>query len=121
MKGRGDRPTRVAEKIREEISLILQNKVKDPGIGLVTVTDVSLTPDLKSARVHYSVLGGEDERRTAIEALRRCKGFIRRELGKQLTMRFLPEVAFVYDDSYEKGARMGRLLREISKNEPDAE
>ena len=64
MKGRGDRPTRVAERIREEISLILQNKVKDPGIGLVTVTDVSVTPDLRTARVHYSVLGGEDEKRT---------------------------------------------------------
>ena len=121
MKGRGDRPTRVAEKIREEISLILQNRVKDPGIGLVTITDVSLTPDLKSARVHYSVLGGEDERRTAASALGRCRGFIRRELGKSLTMRFLPEVTFIYDDSYEKGARMGRLLREISESGPDEE
>ncbi len=121
MKGRGDRPTRVAERIREEISLILQNKVKDPGIGLVTVTDVAVTPDLRTARVHYSVLGGEEERRTAAAALGRCRGFIRRELGKELAMRFLPEVSFFHDDSYEKGARMGRLLREIAKGEPDAE
>ena len=61
MKGRGDRSVRVAEMIREEVSLILQNKVKDPGMGLVTVTDVTVTPDLKTARVHYSVLGGDQE------------------------------------------------------------
>src|SRR4030067_348597 len=57
MKGRGDRPTRVGERIREEISLILQNRVKDPGLGGVTVTDVTMTVDLKIARAHYSVLG----------------------------------------------------------------
>ena len=121
MKGRGDRPTRVAERIREEISLILQNKVKDPGLGVVTVTDVTVTADLRNARVHYSVMGGEDETRRAAAALARSRGFVRRELGKELSMRFLPEVTFVRDDSYESGARMGRLLREISKSEPDAE
>lgn len=120
MKGRGDRPIRVAERIREEVSLILQHKVKDPGLGVVTVTDVTVTPDLKTARVHYSVLGGDEERLAVRDALRRSKGFIRRELGRTLRMRYSPEVAFLYDDTYEKGARMDRLLGRIrSEGERD--
>ena len=110
MKGRGDRPVRVAERIREEVSLILQHKVKDPGLGVVTVTDVTVTPDLKTARVHYSVLGGDAERLAVRDALRRSKGFIRKELGRALQLRYSPEVAFLYDDTYEKGARIDRLL-----------
>ncbi|HEY7527505.1 MAG TPA: 30S ribosome-binding factor RbfA [Candidatus Deferrimicrobiaceae bacterium] len=113
MKGRGDRPARVAERIREEVSLILQYKVKDPGMRVVTVTDVTVTHDLKNARIHYSVLGGEDDRLAVRDALRRSKGFIRKELGRTLQLRYSPEVAFLYDDTYEKGARIDRLLKSI--------
>lgn len=120
MKGRGDRSARVAEMIREEVSLILQNRVKDPGMGLVTVTDVTLTPDLKSARIHYSVLGGDEERLSVRDALRRSKGFIRKELGRTLRLRYSPEVAFLYDDTFEKGARIDRLLGMI-RSESDGE
>jgi ribosome-binding factor A len=121
MKGRRDRPARVAGRIREEVSLILQNRVRDPGLESVTVTDVSVTPDLSTARIRYTVMGGEGERRAAVEALRRCKGFIRRELGKELRMRLLPEVSFQYDESLETGMRIERLLREIGTDEPDEE
>ena len=113
MKGRGERPARVAERIREEVSLILQNRVKDPGMKTVTVTDVTVTPDLKSARIHYSVLGGEEDRIAVRDALRRSRGFIRKELGRNLQLRYSPELFFLYDDTYEKGARIDRLLREI--------
>ena len=121
MKGRGDRPARVAERIREEVSLILQNRVKDPGMGLVTVTDATVTADLKTARVHYSVLGGDADRLAVRDALRRSKGFIRRELGRTLQLRYAPEIAFIYDDTYEKGAAMDRLLRGIAVEEPPGE
>lgn len=117
MKGRGDRPARVAERIREEVSLILQNRVRDPGMRVVTVTEVTVTADLKSARVHYSVLGGDEERLAVRDALRRSKGFIRKELGRSLKLRYLPEVAFLYDDTFEKGARIDRLLREIGSED----
>jgi ribosome-binding factor A len=113
MKGRGDRPVRVAERIREEVSLILQNRVKDPGMGMVTVTDVTVTPDLKEARVHYSVLGSDEDRLSVRDALRRSKGFIRKELGRSLNLRSTPELFFIYDNSFEKGERIDRLLREI--------
>src|SRR4030066_908926 len=106
MKGRGDRPTRVAERIREEVSLILQNRVKDPGLGGVTVTDVVVTGDLKIARVHYSVLGGDEERIAARDALRRSRGYIRRELGRGLRMRYSPDITFLYDPPFAGGARI---------------
>src|SRR4030065_2164991 len=104
MKGRGDRPARVAERIREEVSLILQNRVKDPGRGVVTITDVTITPDLKTARVHYSVLGGDEEKIAVRDALRRSKGVIRKQLGRTRQPRYSPEVAFLFDNTYEKGA-----------------
>jgi ribosome-binding factor A len=105
----------VAERIREEIALILQNRVKDPGMRLVTVTDVTVTPDLRSARIHYSVLGGDEDRRAVRDVLRRSKGFLRTELGRSLKLRYSPELAFLYDDTYEKGARIDRLLKEVSE------
>lgn len=123
MKGRGDRNIRVAERIREEISRILQTRVKDPGAGRITVTDVTVTADLRLARIFYSVLGGEEERESARDALRRSKGFLRRELGQSLRIRYAPDLTFHYDASYERGARIDRLLREAAgrPEEPDAE
>ncbi len=115
MKGRGDRPARIAERIREEISLILQHKVKDPGLGGVTVTDVAVTADLSVARIHYTVLGGESERILARDALRRSRGYLRKVLGGTLKMRYVPEITFHLDASYETGARIERLLREAAE------
>lgn len=121
MKGRGERHARVAERIREEVSLILQNRAKDPGLGAVTVTDVTVTADLKIARVHYSVLGGEEERLAVRDALRRSRGFIRRELAGVLGMRYSPDLQFLYDPSYERGARIETLLREAEGGRADGE
>ncbi len=120
MKGRGDRPMRVGERIREEISLLLQRKVKDPGLSAVTITEVSVTPDLKIAHVNYSALVGPEERKEVARALRRCSGFLRRELGHSLDLRYAPELQFHYDDSYDRGARIDAILRGIEgkKEEP---
>jgi len=115
MKGRGDRPARVAARIREEISLILQHRAKDPGLGGVTVTDVTMTGDLKIARIHYSVQGGEEERIAARDGLRRSRGYIRKELSRVLQMRYSPDVVFHYDASFEKGARIDVLLRKAAE------
>lgn len=121
MKGQGDRPARVAEKIREEVSLILLHRVNDPGLGGVTVTDVTMTGDLKVARVHYSVLGEEEDRIAARDALRRSRGYIRRELGRVLQMRYSPEITFHYDASFEKSARIASLLRKVAEETPREE
>jgi ribosome-binding factor A len=117
VKGRGDRPVRVGERIREELSMILQFKVKDPGVAHVTITEVRVTPDLKLARVNYSVLGTEDERRLAARALRRCNGFMRSEVGHALNMRYAPELTFFHDDGFAKVARIDHLLDMVAKEE----
>ncbi len=117
MKGRGDRPARVGERIREELSLLLQRKVRDPGLSSVTITDVSVTPDLKIAHVNYSALVGPEERKAVAQALRRSGGFLRRELGKVLDLRYAPELQFHYDDSFDRGARIDAILRGIGGGE----
>ena len=117
MKGRGDRPARVGERIREELSTLLLRKVRDPGLASVTITDVSVTPDLKVAHVNYSALVGPEERKAVAQALRRSAGFLRRELGKVLDLRYAPELQFHYDDSYDRGARIDEILRGIPGRE----
>ena len=117
MKGRGDRPARVGERIREELSLLLLRKVNDPGVASVTVTDVSVTPDLRIAHVNYSALVAPEERPAVAKALRRSSGFLRRELGHTLGLRYAPELQFHYDDSFDRGARIDAILREIPQGE----
>ena len=113
MKGRGDRPARVGEKIREELSLLLLRKVNDPGLAPVTVTEVSVTNDLRIAHVNYSALVAKEERPAVAKALRRSSGFLRRELGHLLGLRYAPELQFHYDDSFDRGARIDANLRGI--------
>jgi len=117
MKGRGDRPARVGERIREELSLLLLRKVNDPGVAPVTVTEVSVTPDLRIAHVNYSALVPPEERPAVAKALRRSSGFLRRELGHTLGLRYAPELQFHYDDSFDRGARIDAILREIPQGE----
>jgi ribosome-binding factor A len=122
MKGRGDRPARVGERIREELCLLLQRKVNDPGLSGVTITDVSVTPDLKIAHVNYSAFVGPEERKAVAQALRRSGGYLRRELGRVLDLRYAPDLQFHYDDSYDRGARIDTILKGIpgGGEKPDA-
>lgn len=108
---------RVAERIREELSVLLQRKVNDPGLASVTITDVTITPDLKISHVNYTALVDASERKEVTKALRRAEGFLRRELGAVLGLRSAPELRFHYDDSYERGARVESLLKTVTGNE----
>jgi ribosome-binding factor A len=117
MKGRGDRPARVAERIREELSILLQRKVNDPGLASVTITEVSVTPDLRISHVNYTAFVDPSERKAVAQALRRAEGFLRRQLGAVLGLRVAPELLFHYDESYDRGAQMDSLLRKISKDD----
>jgi ribosome-binding factor A len=121
MKGRGDRSARVSERIREELSLLLLRKVNDPGLSPVTVTEVSVTKDLRIAHVNYSALVAPEDRPAVAKALRRSSGFLRRELGHLLGLRYAPELQFHYDDSFDRGARIDAILRDIpeGKEDPD--
>jgi ribosome-binding factor A len=106
------RPQRLAEQIKEEVSLIIAGEVEDPRVGFVTVTDVKLSADLRHAKIYVSVVGTEDEVKSSIAALKHANGFIRHQLGAVLRMRHIPELHFAYDDTEARAARIEELLSE---------
>ena len=111
------RSEKVAEAIHEEISKLLINGVKDPRVGLVTVTGVKLTDDLRHATVYFSCRGTDSERKDAEAGLNSAKGFLRREVGKMLRMRYVPEIIFRYDDSVAYGTHIESILKQIHESE----
>jgi ribosome-binding factor A len=108
-----NRAERVADQIRMEVADILMRKIRDPRVRAVTVTDVELTNDLRIARVFFTALGTEAETKDVLSGLIKASGFIRSELGRRLTLRYLPEVVFVKDVSGPRADRVLRLLNEI--------
>ena len=108
----GRRSERLAEQIREEVSLIIAGEVEDPRVGFATVTDVKLSADLRHAKVYVSVIGTENEVKGTLVALRHASGFIRHQLGAVLRMRHTPELHFAHDDAELRAARIEELLSE---------
>jgi len=107
------RSHRLAEELRNEISAIIAQEVKDPRVGFATVTEVEVSPDLRYARVLVSVLGSPEEKQETFEALAHATGYIRRLVGARIRLRHTPDLNFVYDDSIERGDHMMRLFDEI--------
>ena len=112
------RTERIAEQLREEVSQILATEVADPGVGLVTVTRVKVTPDLSLARVYWTLLGDDAERKRTTKALQRAAAFVRHVLATRVTLRRVPEVFFQYDEGLAAHQRVEELLHEI--HEADA-
>jgi ribosome-binding factor A len=113
------RPDRVAAAIREEVATFLQEGVKDPRIvGLVTVTGVEVTRDLRHAKVFVSVMGSEVERASTFDGLASVAGHLRSRLGRALQLRLAPEVSFRMDESIERAARIESLLAEVRESTP---
>ena len=108
------RPSRVGDQLRAEISDLLAREVHDPGIGFLTVTQVTVTPDLQVARVYYTTLGDERARRDTVRALGRATPFLRRHLGSRLRLKRVPLLEFFFDESVERGDRIERILNELS-------
>jgi ribosome-binding factor A len=114
MPGDSRRPDRVSEAIREAVAMFLAEGVKDPRVtGLVTVTGVDVTRDLRHARVHVSILGTDDERKNTMEGLASVAGYLRAKLGRTLRLRVTPELEFKYDSSIAHAARIDSLLEQI--------
>jgi ribosome-binding factor A len=107
------RPERVGDLVRSEISsLLLRGELHDPGIGFVTITQVKMSSDLKSARVYFSCLGGEESFENTRLGFERAAGFLRREIGRRCRLRYAPELHFFPDHTAETGARIERILQE---------
>ena len=109
----GSRPERVAEQVRQEVSELLLSEVHDPGIGLVTLTRVKVSPDLQLVRVYYTQMGDEKARAETRRALERATPFLRRLLGQRIQLRRVPELRFEFDTSVENQERIERILLEL--------
>ena len=113
------RSEKVAEAIQKIVSELLIRGLKDPRIGFVTITGVKMTDDLSVARVFYSVVGSEEERKDTLAGLKSASGFIRKEVGSHLKLRHVPEIHFRFDDSLERANNIERLLRQIHEEHDD--
>jgi len=107
------RSEKVAEAIHELISGMLVKGLKDPRIGFATITGVKVTDDLHQATVYFTVIGSDEEKKATGAGLASARGFIRKEMGKELHMRYVPELTFRYDESVEYGNRIESILKEI--------
>jgi ribosome-binding factor A len=108
----GRRPERLGEQIREEVSQIVLGELKDPRISSAVVTDVEVSPDLRHAKVYVNILGGDEEVRKTLGALRSAAGFVRWQLGQTLRMRYTPQLHFALDKSARAGDRVEKILKE---------
>lgn len=110
------RTERINDLLREEISDLIRYEVKDPRVGgLISITEVHVSPDLRQARVFVSVMGTDEEKVATFRALRAAAGFLQRALRKRLTIRRVPELAFLADESIERGARILALIEETQE------
>lgn len=114
------RMDRVRNLLRQATSQII-GRVKDPRVGFVTVTDTEVSPDLRHARIYVSILGSEEERSEALHGLNSARGFVRRELHKEISLRHIPEVSFFLDPTLDRAMRVTTLLQEAKTASPEGD
>lgn len=112
------RTARLGEQIRRELAELIRDEVRDPRVGMVSLTEVRVARDLSNAKIYFTRLGEDSERATSVSALNRAAGFLRHELGARLNIRKVPELHFVYDESIERGAHMEALIGSLPENRP---
>lgn len=112
------RPERVGQEIQAAIGqIVTRGDLRDPRIGFITITGVKVSPDLRVARVYYSMIGTPQEREETQKGLDAAKGFIRREVTSVVNLRVSPEIFFSFDESVGEGDKIDRLLREVREKE----
>jgi ribosome-binding factor A len=113
------RPERVQEAIREEVAKIVQQELRDTRLGFITITKVELTRDLRFARIYFSVLGEEKDKKRALYGLNSAKGYIKGLLGDRVKLKFMPDIVFKIDDSFEKTKEIYDILDRLKKEKKD--
>jgi len=111
----GKRIDRVGHLIQMELGELILRRIKDPRVGFVTITHVKVTPDLRSACVYYTSMGTEEERQKTHSALEKSAGFLQKQIGASLQLRYTPKLKFIFDESLEKGLEIDRVLRDLHK------
>ena len=112
------RSARIADQIQRSLAELIRTEVRDPRVGMVTLTGVELSRDQSHAKVFFTVLGSQAA--DALEGLTRAAGFLRSQLSHELTTRKVPELHFAYDESVERGVRLSQLIDEAVKPTPAA-
>lgn len=108
-----DRTDRISEEMKKEISKIIQNELKDPRLPqMISVISADVTRDLRYAKIYVSILGSEQEEEDGIKGLKSASGFIRREIGHRLKLRYTPELLFELDHSIERGVYITKLIND---------
>ena len=104
---------KVADLLKKEIGVMLQREIKDPLIGFVTVTDVEVSGDLRSAKVYVSIMGDSPQKQASLRGLERARPFIQNRLGEKVRLRFMPILRFILDESLEYGSRIDALIAQL--------
>ena len=112
------RVEKVRELMKQEISDIILHDLKDPRIGFVTVTSVSCTEDLREAKIYVSVMGDEKGVQESLAGLNRALGYVRREIGRRIRLRFTPEISFALDTSLNYSDHIQRILNTLHEEKP---
>jgi len=107
-----NRSRRVAEQMQRELALLIQREIKDPRIGMVTVSSVDVSRDLSVAKVYVTLLDEDQDIKLTLDVLQKASGFLRHELGRSSSMRSLPQIRFYYDESISRGAKLSSLINE---------
>lgn len=111
------RSERVAEEIKKAVSDIINNELKDPRIeGLISVTKVDMTKDLRHAKVFLSIFGDETTKKRTYKGIKNAEGFVRKELAARVHLKFIPEISLKMDESIEYGIHISKLLDEVKRN-----
>lgn len=109
------RVEKLQELIKQETSKMLLKEIKDPRIGFVTVTDVEVTGDLREAKIYVSIMGNDEKVQESLEGLQSALGFVRREIGRRIRLRFTPEISFALDKSLDYGEHIQKLLLKVGE------
>jgi ribosome-binding factor A len=112
-KSKSKRTVQVGGLLQKEISELLIRKIKDPRLEMVTITGVEVSPDLKLARVYFSRFGDPAEIKRSREGLQSAAGFMRKELGQRIKLRYVPDLEFIHDTSFEYGDRIESILKDL--------
>jgi ribosome-binding factor A len=104
------RARRVADQMQRELSELIRLEVKDPRVGMLTITEVEVTRDMDHAKVFFTTLGGKPEHDACLEGLQRASGFLRTQLSQRMQLRQVPKLSFVYDYSVERGVQLSQLI-----------
>jgi ribosome-binding factor A len=111
------RSRRVAEQIQRELAVLIQQELKDPRLGMLTISAVEVSKDMSTAKVFITVFNEEQDRKNTLEALEHATGFLQHELGRLMSLRIIPKLRFVYDESVVRGAELSALIDKAVKED----